>query len=331
MLKLLGGGGEVVAGSRGVHVGVAGAFQEALDGDGASVEVGADLRRDVGRARAVGFPENRGEVAAVEDPFAERVAEAAAFVVEQRDDAQGSVVAADEDIFGPGVAVEDARLGDEIEGGSAAFGDGGPGAGFRMRHGESLAVGEESADVVQDKVAPAGVGGGGSGPAEVGCGGGVDAAEERGELAPEGVVLGGRERGHDGVPVFAFDEFAENRVAGADRVAEIRSESAGEKFGDGGEPGREAVFAAEQVVFDVEDERVRGRRGDAQDRAASVGGDEAEGVVEGAAAEFDGFGDHGAGAEQVRGEGGDFRGGGRLLEIGRGAREGFEKHGEAMK
>jgi hypothetical protein len=145
----------------------------------------------------------------------------------------------------------------------------------------------------------------------------VDAAEEGGEFAPEGIVLGGRERGHDGVPVFAFDEFTEDGVAGTDRMGEIRSEGAGEKFGDGGEPRREIVFAAEEVVLDVEEERVRGRWGDAQDRAVSVGGGEAEGVVEGAAAEFDGFGEHGVGSEQACGEGGDFRGGGRLLEIGR--------------
>ena len=133
----------------GVHVGVAGAFQEALDGDGASVEVGADLGGDVGRARAIGFPEGRREIAAVEDPFALRVAEAAAFVVEQGDDARGFVrrVAADEDVFGPGVAVEDARCGDFVEGGCAEFGDGGPGAGFGVGDSEALAVGEESSDV----------------------------------------------------------------------------------------------------------------------------------------------------------------------------------------
>jgi hypothetical protein len=327
-LKGSGGVCELAAGDGGVHVGVAGAFEEALDGDGAAVEVGADLRRGVGRARAVGFPEDRGEVAAVEDPFAQRVTEAAAFVVEQGDDARGGVggVAADEDVLGPRVAVEDAGLGDEIEGGGAAFGDGGPGASFGMRHGEVLAVGEESADVAQDKIAPAGVRCRGGGPAEVGSGGGVNAAEERGELAPESVVVGGRERGHHGVPVFAFDEFAEDGVARADRVGEIRSEGAGDKFGDGGEPRGEAVFAAEQVVFDVKDQRVGGRRGKAQDRAASVGGGEAEGVVEGAAAEFDGFGDHGVGAEQARGEGGELRGGGWLLEIGRGAGDQL-KHG----
>jgi hypothetical protein len=317
----VGGVCELAAGDGGVHVGVAGAFEDALDGDGASVEVGADLGGGVGRAWAVGFPEDRGEVAAVEDPFAQRVAEAAAFVVEQGDDARCGAggVAADEDVLGPGVAVEDAGIGDEIEGGGAAFGDGGPGAGFGMRHAEVLAVGEESADVAQDEFAPAGVRCRGGGPAEVRCGDGVDAAEERGELAPEGVVVGGREGGHRGVPVFAFDEFAEDGVAGADRVGEVGGEGAGEIFGDGGEPRGEAVFAAEQVVLDVEDQRVGGRRGEAQDRAVSVGGGEAEGVVERAAAEFDGFGEDRVGAEQAGGEGGDFRGGGRLLEIGRGA------------
>ena len=49
----------------------------------------------------------------------------------------------------------------------------------------------------------------------------MDAAEEGGKFAPENVVLGGGERGHHGIPVFAFDEFAEDRVARADRVPEV--------------------------------------------------------------------------------------------------------------
>ena len=80
-------------------------------------------------------------------------------------------------------------------------------------------------------------------------------------------------------------------------------------------------------MLDVEDQRVRVWWGDAEDRAVSVGGGESEGVVEGAAAEFDGFGEDRVGSEQVRGEGGDFRGGGRLLEIGREARDQAEHAG----
>lgn len=321
-------GDEMAAWGSEVDVRVAGAFQDALNRDGATVNGGAESGGGICRKRPIGLPKSWREIAAMEDPFVKRVTKAAALVIEERDDVPRTIGrgASDEHVFRPGIAVKDVRRGEEVQGHSAFFNFSEPAVRFFLWEMEPGEVVQQPADGSKDKVAPARVRTFGMRPPEVRGGRGVDTLQQGGQFAPERVVLGRCEGGHCGVPVVAFDEFAKHGIARADLVREIRANDARKKRSDIGEPRGERVFPAQEVVLNMEDQRMRRRRRNAQDPAAFIVGGKNKRIVECTAAHFPGFGNFDGRSEEARGKRGDVRGRRRLLKVARATRQRFVKH-----